>query len=87
MIPMKKWMRVSTKAEQRELARRARTSVGQLRQLAGKHRTSSADLALRLERAARVLHEKNVKLPLLLREQLATSCRACEFAKHCRPLV
>lgn len=83
---MKKWLKASTRAERGHLARNARTSVGQLRQIAGHHRKPSAELAIRLERAALKLRIKNPKLPLLLREHLARACASCEFARVCRPL-
>lgn len=84
MNPVKKWMRTATEQEQKELARRARTSVGQLHQISGRHRKPSADLAIRLERAGAVMRTKNPRLPELNRERLAAACRSCEFAKRCR---
>lgn len=82
MNAIKRWLRASSAKEQRQLARLARTSVGQLKQIAGGYRRASASLAIRLERAAGKLN--NSKLPPLLREQMALSCRRCDFARKCR---
>ena len=84
MNPVKQYLDASTDAEQTELAKRGRTTRGQLRQLAGRHRKASADLAIRLERASKVMQAKNPRLPFIKREQLAKACRSCEFAKRCR---
>lgn len=81
---MKQWLKASNEKQQRELARRSRTSSKYLHQLAGGHRAASADLASRLERAAALMRIVNPRLPLLPRERLATACGSCEFVKRCR---
>ena len=84
MNELARWLKKSSTEEQKELARRARTSVGHLQQLSGRHRKPSAALAIRLDRAAVGMRAANARLPLLPRERLAAACRSCEFARRCR---
>lgn len=86
---MREWMDLATAKEKAMLARLAKTSVGQLRQLAGGYRTKSmprtkAELALRLERASIAMNERNDALPILFRERFSAACASCDFLKACR---
>ncbi len=75
------WLRTANKKERTALAKRARTTVGQLQQLAGGHRMASAALAARIEKA---VGDATHALPAVRRESLCPACDACEFAKLAR---
>ncbi len=83
------WLQLATPQERTRLARLAKTTIGQVKWLAGGYRTkgkavASAELAIRLEHASVTLRKANAKLPRLRREDLARACAKCEFAKACR---
>lgn len=86
MTPLQSWMQQASAAQLTRLARLARTTVGTLRQIAGRYRKSNttAELALRIDRAAAVLRSRDPTLPDIPRESLSAACRGCEFAKRCR---
>lgn len=78
MNALAKWMDKATPIEQRRAARRAGTTLGTLRQIAGSYRTDgkprvTSDLAGRIERATGVPREK-----------LSPACAGCEYLKRCR---
>lgn len=82
------WMRLATTEEQEELAAGAGTSRLYLYQLASDNpavtREASPDLAKRLELAAEPIRKRSKgRLPKLLRTDLNSACRACEFAQRC----
>lgn len=76
-------MVAATAGEQAELASIAGTSRANLYQIASGERNASADLAVRLDRAARALRRTNKTLPLLPRSKLCAACGGCEYAKKC----
>lgn len=84
MNAMQRWMSAATPDEKDRLAALAKTSRGQLYQLAGGHRYCSAQSARLIELAAAKLRAKNPNLPPLLRTDLCAACAACEFAKQCK---
>lgn len=100
MNPLARWMDAATPAQQRALAKRADTTLGTLRQVAGGYRTkgkarTTAELAIKIERAAKTIFNvrktpkarvklHRVELPPLHREHLSPACAGCEFAKQCR---
>jgi radical SAM protein with 4Fe4S-binding SPASM domain len=43
-------------------------------------------LAARIERASLAMRERNPKLPPILRTELNSACRQCEYAKMCQGL-
>lgn len=82
------WMRLATTEEQEELATAAGTSRLYLYQLASDNptvtREASPDLARRIELAAEPIRKRSKRrLPKLLRTDLNSACRACEFAQRC----
>jgi hypothetical protein len=86
MNVLQKWLAVATPEQQRTLARRAKTTVGTLRQIAGGYRTdgklrASVDLAVRLEKAAASMPEPLA--PRLPREAFVDACRTCEYRTRC----
>ena len=87
MKNLKTWMRVATTAEQQALADGAKTTRTYLYHLASDTksyaREPSPDLARRLEGAAIPINAKNPLLPRLLRVDLNTQCRECDFALKC----
>lgn len=87
MNQLKAWMVEANPAEQQALADAAGTSRKYLYHLANDTaayaRGASADLARRLEEAAVEINRRNPKLPRLLRVDLNSACRRCEFARKC----
>lgn len=81
---LKDWMDIATPDEEAALAKSAKTTVGNLVQIACGNRKPKAEFAIRLETAARKIRLKNRKLPILLREQMNDGCSICEFARRCR---
>lgn len=88
MTVMKDWMQKASTKEQLELARRAKTSRPYLYVLSndasGHSREAQPLLAARIERASMAMREKNPKLPPILRTDLNSACRQCEYAKRCQ---
>lgn len=86
MTPLQNWVERASTAQLRRLARLARTTVGTLRQMAGRYRKSNttAELAIRIDHAAAILRSRDPTLPEIPRESLSAACRGCEFAKRCR---
>lgn len=87
--PLRRWLDVSNDAQRRRLVRGARTTLGTLRQLAGGYRgrpRTTADLALRIEKAAGELRAEDPALPELRREDFSPACRRCDMAKRCRTM-
>lgn len=86
MTPLQHWMQQANTQQLTRLARLARTTVGSLRQIAGRYRKSNttAELAIRIDHAAAVLRSRDPSLPEIPRESLSAACRGCEFAKRCR---
>lgn len=82
--PVRAWMHAATVAEQKELARRAGTTKGQLHQLGGGHRLASSGMAGRIEAASLEMHrESKGRLPKVFRTDLSEDCRACQYAARC----
>jgi len=84
---LQRWMRAASLEEREQLAKHAGTTLGTLRQTAGAYRTNgkltaSADLAIAIERGTSALYRPG--LHVVRREQLASACAKCEFAKQCR---
>lgn len=86
MNAVQNWMKHATMAQFVRLAKLARTTPGTLRQIAGGYRKSNvtAELAVRIDRAAAVMRSREPALPEIQRESLNAACRGCEFAKRCR---
>ena len=88
MNQLKLWMDAATAEEKIALATHAKTSVGHLQQIAGAYRTKGtasvrAGLARRIEQAAAMVSKRNKALPPLLRTDLSSECRECDFAQRC----
>lgn len=87
MNVLQKWLANATPQEKARLARLAKTTTGNLKQVAGAYRTNgklstTPELARKLEEGAvRIAREG---LPELNREDLCTACGKCEFAKEAR---
>jgi len=87
MNAMKKWMKAATAAEQLELAATAGTTRNYLYQIAGGHRTPSAETAGRIVDAAfRIRKASKNRLPELNRASLSPTCRVCPHALRCPSL-
>lgn len=87
MSQLKAWMRLASAQEQTLLANEAGTSRAYLYHLANDQaaygRGASPDLAARIEKAAGPINAENPRLPRLLRTDLASACRSCEYARKC----
>lgn len=84
ITPMKAWMASATVDEQKTLAEAVGTSRGYLYQLASGHRDGSADLAGKVEAATAVMHKASKgRLPKIVRTDIASACRACQYAAKC----
>jgi len=88
MNQLKLWLNAATREEKLALASLAGTTVGTLNQVAGGYRNGGdasvrSGLARKLESAAIALNKRNGTLPTLLRTDLSTECRECDFAKKC----
>ena len=80
MNALKRWMQTATAAEKKQLAARAKTTIGTLYQIAGSYRTGGkaqvdADLAGRIAKASK---------GAIRREELSTACARCEYARRCK---
>ncbi len=71
-------LRDLTAEQLKKLAPLAKTTYGTLRQVAAGRRSLSASMAIDVERAAKRI---GINLP---REQHASACAKCEFARACR---
>lgn len=82
ITPLRAFLRASTPEEREALAAAAGTTLGQLNQLAGGHRSASADLAGRLETGIALLRRGAAKrrLPEVVRTDLCAACRDCPYA-------
>jgi len=85
--PLRVWMTAATPKERLRLASLAKTTLGNLQQVAGGYRTAGAvvldsDLACRIEAATEKMARDG--LPILAREALSPACSKCSFAKKCR---
>ena len=88
MNKLQRWMSTATPQQIARLARLSKTSVENLRQVAGAYRTNgklstSPELARRIEHATAQL-EHVVKRRRVLREELCSACARCDLAKKAR---
>jgi len=79
---LKKFMDLATPAQQARLAELADTSRSYLYQLASGHRVASAEMAIAIEQATKTIRRGALKLPLVLRTDLARACSTCVYAKR-----
>lgn len=86
---MKAWMQAATPAEQELLADRAGTSRAYLYHLAADDSTNykrepKAALAAAIERETKAMARASKgRLPVVLRTDLNSTCRGCDFARRC----
>lgn len=87
MKNLKAWMRIASTDEQIALAKAAGTSRGYLYHLANDTksyaREANPKLARRIEAAAETINGLNPRLPRILRTDLNSACRECDFAEKC----
>jgi hypothetical protein len=86
---LRRWLDSATSTEKQQLANKARTSLGNLAQIAGGYKrngkaSTSPDTARKIEQAAASLQREG--LPAVLREDLCVHCNKCELAKAARLL-
>ena len=78
---IRKWLRVATPDQARELAKIADTSVAYLRHVGAGRRGMTADIAQRLAHASRQLHTRALYLD---QQALCESCANCPIANLAR---
>lgn len=89
MSPMRAWLHAATVSEQRLLAERVGTSHAYLFHLAADEesnyrREPKAALAAAIERETKAMARASKgRLPVVLRTDLNSTCRQCEFARKC----
>lgn len=76
---LRQWMRVSTVAQKKALAKAAKTSVPHLNHIASGRRGVRPDLAQRLAAASRTLHQRNLYLD---QRELCLDCARCPLVEH-----
>lgn len=86
---LKAWLNASTTAEKQYLADRVKTSTQYLNHLAADEtkaykREASPELAREIEHVTKEMARASKgRLPIVWRTDLASACRACEFARRC----
>lgn len=81
---LKHWMTLATAAEQKTLAKHAKTSRAYLHHLANGERDASADMAGKLEEASKKMRKASkYRLPILNRSELCLACSQCPYARKC----
>lgn len=80
MKKLKLWLASANAADKAWLARKAKTSLAYLRQIASGHRIASADIAGRIEDAT-TAKAQTCSLPVIRRGELAPACRECPYYK------
>lgn len=83
MKKLKQWLAQATAAEKEWLAKKTKTSLAYLRQIASGHRIASADIAGRIEDATefKATSSATCNLPVIRRGELAPACRNCPYYK------
>ena len=82
--PLKVWMAAATADEQELLAQRVGTTRANLYQYAGGHRQASAERGGAIERETRAMAKASKgRLPVVVRTDIVSACRACEYAQKC----
>jgi hypothetical protein len=77
---LKSWVYAATREEQEDFAARGGTTRSYLYHI-GTHRVASPELAARMEKVSREMHESTRgRLPLIYRTDLSPACRGCDFA-------
>jgi hypothetical protein len=84
---MRTWLANAKKAEVEKLVKAAKTSLGNLRQIAGGYRTegvarTTPEVARLIDIATHKLAREG--LPPILREELCPACSQCEYQKLCK---
>lgn len=85
---MRAFLRAAKPDEVQAVASLAKTTVGTLNQIAGSYRTDGkpqvrSGLAGRIQNAVAEVRRKNKSLPIVLKTDLSSECRDCEYAQRC----
>lgn len=85
---MRHFLREASNDEILSVASLAKTTVGTLNQIAGSYRNNGqpqvrSGLAGRIQNAVAEVRRKNKSLPVVLRTDLSSECRECEYAQRC----
>lgn len=80
----KAWMQAATPDEQEALAKRVGTSRAMLYHYSNGNRSASAERAAQIEEATTAMAKASKgRLPVVLRTDLASACRGCQYAQRC----
>lgn len=83
-VKFKDWMEKATTLEKEILAAESSTTLSYLYSIASGQRTASADVAGRIEKAAKNLYKQSKRrLPKIIRSDIAPACAACPYAPKC----
>lgn len=85
---MRAFLHAASTEEIAEVATLAGTTPGTLNQIAGSYRTEGkpqvrSGLAGRIQNAVGKVRLKNKSLPTVLKTDLSSECRECEYAQRC----
>lgn len=85
---MRAFLHAASNDEVAEVATLAGTTPGTLNQIAGSYRTEGkpqvrSGLAGRIQNAVADVRRKNKALPIVLKTDLSSECRECEYAQKC----
>ena len=78
---IRKWLRIATPDQTRELAKQAGTSVAYLRHVGAGRRGMTADMAQRLAHGSKQLHTRSLYLD---QRSLCEACAKCPIANLAR---
>jgi hypothetical protein len=82
--PFKVWMRAATRSEQQIMAEAIGTSPGMLYHYSNENRQPSTERAIQIEKQSKVMSKASKgRLPEIMRTDLVSTCRSCEFAQKC----
>lgn len=76
---VRKWLKIATPAQKKELAKAAKTSLGQLKHLSAGRRTASAGLAQALAAASRTLGHRALYLD---QRDICKACGVCPLVEQ-----
>jgi hypothetical protein len=76
---IRRWLKVATPDQKKELAKAAKTSLGQLKHLSAGRRTASAGLAQKLAAASRTLGHRALYLD---QRDICEACGVCPLVEQ-----
>lgn len=82
---LRSWLKKATTYEQERLAQIAKTARGYLYKLVIGYRPTTVEIAVKLEKASKVLaKESKGRLPILARQDMTEICAECPYSPKCK---